>query len=80
LFSLELSDLTLYVTNVSAGDKIPRKGRAGTTKSYFLIIKKIGIPEKVHSSLDFMERGMLPKRRLVSDLRRCLWPCQWGAC
>lgn len=55
-FSPELSDLTLYVIDVSAGDKIPRKGGPGITKSDLLIINKIDIAEQVHASLDVMER------------------------
>jgi len=55
-FSPELSDLTLYVIDVSAGDKIPRKGGPGITKSDLLIINKIDIAEYVHASLDIMER------------------------
>ena len=55
-FSPELSDLTLYVIDVSAGDKIPRKGGPGITKSDLLIINKIDIAEQVHASLEVMER------------------------
>ncbi|WP_106418170.1 urease accessory protein UreG [Salinicola tamaricis] len=55
-FSPELSDLTLYVIDVSAGDKIPRKGGPGITKSDLLIINKIDIAERVHASLEVMER------------------------
>jgi urease accessory protein len=55
-FSPELSDLTLYVIDVSAGDKIPRKGGPGITKSDLLIINKIDIADQVHASLDVMER------------------------
>ncbi|WP_166253697.1 urease accessory protein UreG [Marinobacter salicampi] len=55
-FSPELSDLTLYVIDVSAGDKIPRKGGPGITKSDLLIINKIDIAEYVHASRDVMDR------------------------
>lgn len=55
-FSPELSDLTLYVIDVGAGDKIPRKGGPGITKSDLLIINKIDIAEYVHASLDVMAR------------------------
>lgn len=55
-FSPELSDLTLYVIDVSAGDKIPRKGGPGITKSDLLIINKIDIAEYVHASLEVMAR------------------------
>lgn len=54
-FSPELSDLTLYVIDVSAGDKIPRKGGPGITRSDLLIINKIDIAEQVHASLEVME-------------------------
>ncbi len=55
-FSPELSDLTLYVIDVSAGDKIPRKGGPGITKSDLLIINKIDVAELVGSSLEVMDR------------------------
>ncbi|SFU31886.1 urease accessory protein UreG [Halomonas korlensis] len=55
-FSPELSDLTLYVIDVSAGDKIPRKGGPGITKSDLLIINKIDIAQYVHASLEVMAR------------------------
>ncbi len=55
-FSPELSDLTLYVIDVSAGDKIPRKGGPGITKSDLLIINKVDIAEQVHASLEVMAR------------------------
>jgi urease accessory protein len=55
-FSPELSDLTLYVIDVSAGDKIPRKGGPGITKSDLLIINKIDVAELVGASLEVMAR------------------------
>lgn len=55
-FSPELSDLTLYVIDVSAGDKIPRKGGPGITKSDLLIINKIDIADMVGASLEVMDR------------------------
>jgi len=55
-FSPELSDLTLYVIDVSAGDKIPRKGGPGITKSDLLIINKIDIADQVGASLEVMDR------------------------
>jgi len=55
-FSPELSDLTICVIDVSAGDKIPRKGGPGITKSDLLIINKIDIAEQVHASLEIMDR------------------------
>jgi len=55
-FSPELSDLTLYVIDVAAGDKIPRKGGPGITKSDLLIINKIDLAPYVGASLDVMRR------------------------
>ena len=55
-FSPELSDLTLYVIDVAAGDKIPRKGGPGITKSDLLIINKIDLAPMVGASLTVMER------------------------
>ena len=55
-FSPELSDLTLYVIDVSAGDKIPRKGGPGITKSDLLIINKTDLAPMVGASLGVMER------------------------
>ena len=55
-FSPELSDLTLYVIDVSAGDKIPRKGGPGIVKSDLLIINKIDLAPLVGASLDVMDR------------------------
>lgn len=55
-FSPELSDLTLYVIDVSAGDKIPRKGGPGITRSDLLIINKIDLAPHVGASLEVMER------------------------
>ena len=55
-FSPELSDLTLYVIDVAAGDKIPRKGGPGITRSDLLIINKIDLAPMVGASLDVMDR------------------------
>src|SRR5471030_3302344 len=55
-FSPELSDLTLYVIDVAAGDKIPRKGGPGITKSDLLVINKIDLAPHVGASLEVMER------------------------
>ena len=55
-FSPELSDLTLYVIDVSAGDKIPRKGGPGIMKSDLLVINKIDLAPMVGASLDVMDR------------------------
>jgi urease accessory protein len=63
-FSPELSDLTLYVIDVAAGDKIPRKGGPGITKSDLLVINKIDLAPMVGASLDVMERDA---RRMRGD-------------
>ena len=55
-FSPELSDLTLYVIDVAAGDKIPRKGGPGITKSDLLVINKIDLAPMVGASLQVMAR------------------------
>lgn len=63
-FSPELSDLTLYVIDVSAGDKIPRKGGPGICKSDLLVINKIDLAPLVGASLDVMDRDA---RRMRGD-------------
>jgi urease accessory protein len=55
-FSPELSDLTLYVIDVAAGEKIPRKGGPGITKSDLLVINKIDLAPMVGASLEVMDR------------------------
>jgi urease accessory protein len=55
-FSPELSDLTLYVIDVAAGDKIPRKGGPGITRSDLLIINKTDLAPLVGASLEVMDR------------------------
>jgi len=55
-FSPELSDLTIYVIDVAAGEKIPRKGGPGITKSDLLVINKIDLAPYVGASLEVMER------------------------
>lgn len=55
-FSPELADLTLYVIDVSAGDKIPRKGGPGITRSDLLVINKIDLAPYVGASLEVMDR------------------------
>ncbi len=54
-FSPELSDLTIYVIDVSAGDKIPRKGGPGITRSDLLVINKTDLAPLVGASLDVMD-------------------------
>jgi urease accessory protein len=55
-FSPELADLTIYVIDVSAGDKIPRKGGPGITRSDLLVINKIDLAPLVEASMDVMDR------------------------
>ncbi len=55
-FSPELVDLTIYVIDVAAGDKIPRKGGPGITKSDLLVINKIDLAPQVGADLSVMER------------------------
>ena len=55
-FSPELSDLTIYVIDVAAGEKIPRKGGPGITKSDLLVINKIDLAPMVGASLKVMEQ------------------------
>src|ERR1700750_2647950 len=61
-FSPELSDLTLYVIDVAAGDKIPRKGGPGITKSDLLVINKIDLAPHVGASLEVMDRDARAQR------------------
>jgi urease accessory protein len=61
-FSPELSDLTLYVIDVAAGDKIPRKGGPGITRSDLLIINKTDLAPYVGASLEVMERDARAQR------------------
>jgi urease accessory protein len=63
-FSPELSDFTIYVIDVAAGDKIPRKGGPGITRSDLLIINKIDLAPYVGASLEVMERDA---RRMRTD-------------
>jgi urease accessory protein len=55
-FSPELADLTIYVIDVAAGDKIPSKGGPGITRSDLLVINKIDLAPYVGASLDVMQR------------------------
>lgn len=55
-FSPELADITIYVIDVSAGDKIPRKGGPGITRSDLLVINKTDLAPLVGASLDVMDR------------------------
>ena len=62
-FSPELADLTVYVIDVSGGEKIPRKGGPGITRSDLLVINKIDLAPHVGASLDVMERDTTTMRR-----------------
>jgi urease accessory protein len=62
-FSPELADLTIYVIDVSGGEKIPRKGGPGVTRSDLLVINKIDLAPFVGASLDVMARDAAAQRR-----------------
>lgn len=62
-FSPELSDLTIYVIDVAAGEKIPRKGGPGITKSDLLVINKIDLAPMVGASLEVMDRDAKAQRQ-----------------
>lgn len=74
-FSPELSDLTIYVIDVAAGDKIPRKGGPGITKSDLLIINKTDLAEHVGASLEVMDRDAKKMRGdrpyIFTNLKTC---------
>jgi urease accessory protein len=61
-FSPELVDVSIYVIDVSGGDKIPRKGGPGITRSDLLVINKIDLAPYVGASLEVMERDSLKMR------------------
>jgi urease accessory protein len=63
-FSPELADITLYVIDVAGGDKIPRKGGPGITKSDLLVINKTDLAPHVGASLEVMDRDA---RRMRGD-------------
>jgi len=73
-FSPELADLTLYVIDVAGGDKIPRKGGPGITKSDLLIINKTDLAPHVGASLEVMDRDARKMRGdkpfLFTSIRR----------
>ena len=62
-FSPELADLTIYVIDVSGGEKIPRKGGPGVTRSDLLVINKIDLAPYVGASLDVMARDARTMRK-----------------
>ena len=65
-FSPELADMTIYVIDVAAGDKIPRKGGPGITRSDLLVINKIDLAPLVGASLEIMDRDA---KRMRGDRR-----------
>jgi urease accessory protein len=73
-FSPELADVTIYVIDVAGGEKIPRKGGPGITRSDLLVINKIDLAPLVGASLEVMERDTLRMRKdrpyVFTDLRR----------
>ena len=62
-FSPELADLTIYVLDVAEGEKMPRKGGPGITRSDLLVINKIDLAPYVGASLEVMEQDTLAMRR-----------------
>ncbi len=62
-FSPELVDITIYVIDVSGGEKIPRKGGPGITKSDFLVINKADLSKIVGASLDIMKKDTNKMRK-----------------
>ena len=68
-FSPELSDLTLYVIDVAAGEKIPRKGGPGITKSDLLVINKTDLAPHVGADLDVMRSDTIRMRSTPRGLR-----------
>jgi urease accessory protein len=68
-FSPELSDLTIYVIDVAAGEKIPRKGGPGITKSDLFIINKIDLAPYVGANLDVMEADTIRMRTSPKGLK-----------
>jgi urease accessory protein len=69
-FSPELSDLTIYVIDVAAGEKIPRKGGPGITKSDLFVINKIDLAPHVGADLDIMRSDTA---RMRPDAQRRPW-------
>ena len=73
-FSPELADLTIYVIDVAAGEKIPSKGGPGITRSDLLVINKIDLADHVGASLEVMERDARRMRGerpfIFTNLRR----------
>lgn len=74
-FSPDLADATIYVIDVAEGDKIPRKGGPGVTRSDLLVINKIDLAPYVGASLEVMERDSRRMRGdkpfIFTDLQKC---------
>ena len=68
-FSPELSDLTIYVIDVAAGEKIPRKGGPGITKSDLFVINKTDLAPYVGADLDVMEADTIRMRTTAKGLK-----------
>jgi urease accessory protein len=68
-FSPELSDLTIYVIDVAAGEKIPRKGGPGITKSDLFVINKIDLAPYVGANLDVMRSDTVRMRTTAQGLK-----------
>ena len=68
-FSPELSDLTIYVIDVAAGEKIPRKGGPGITKSDLFVINKTDLAPYVGASLAVMESDTIRMRTTAKGLK-----------
>ncbi|MBN9078384.1 MAG: urease accessory protein UreG [Rhizobiales bacterium 65-79] len=73
-FSPDLADLTIYMIDVAAGEKIPRKGGPGITRSDLLVINKTDLAPYVGADLDIMRRDTLAQRGerpfVFTDMRR----------
>lgn len=67
-FSPELADITIYVIDVAEGEKIPRKGGPGITRSDLLVINKIDLAPHVGASLEVMRRGCATSGPLCSRI------------
>ncbi len=68
-FSPELSDLTIYVIDVAAGEKIPRKGGPGITKSDLFVINKTDLAPHVGANLDVMKSDTIRMRTTANGLK-----------
>ena len=77
-FSPELSDLTIYVIDVAAGEKIPRKGGPGITKSDLFVINKTDLAPHVGANLDVMRSDTIRMRTVSERITSRLAPT-WGA-